>query len=273
MNKWTKLELILVFLIASEAFSQSNPAPKPETAARTSSTSTPSRFDVVSIKPNIGHPYGVMSCTADGYSSTSAPLATLISSAYGVGNDQVLEKPSWGDTQSFEVQAKVDPADVPAFQMGGRKLCHAMLRELLADRFKLVVSQESRMLPVYDLEVGKGGPRFKESSAGAQEAGGSHDGYIAMHAISMSTLANIISGTLQSPVSDKTGLKGKYDVTLTWTGEEALGMLAKYHKDLPSDSQETIFEAVEDQLGLKLVQSKGPVQVIVVKHAERPSTN
>jgi uncharacterized protein (TIGR03435 family) len=134
-----------------------------------------------------------------------------------------------------------------------------MLQALLSERFKLAIHRESKERTVYELVVGKNGPKLHEVEAGPGHSNGGH-GSLSAQKMSMSHLADSLSRIVDLPVLDMTGLKGAFDIELKWApdGDDANG---------PS-----IFTAVQEQLGLKLEQRKGPMEIIVVDHAERVPT-
>lgn len=148
-----------------------------------------------------------------------------------------------------------------------------MLRRLLADRFRLTVRREARALPVYALTVTKGGPKLKVSSAPDKDggtplvpahAGGTEaeTGHLIFRNESMSEFAWALSRTQATGdrvVVDQTALKGTYDFELKWVREGADG---------PS-----IFEALQEQLGLKLEPKKATVELVVIEHVERATEN
>jgi uncharacterized protein (TIGR03435 family) len=139
-----------------------------------------------------------------------------------------------------------------------------MLQALLEERFKLVVHRETKELPVFALVVGKKGPKFhevKDDGSGAEIGGG--DGHqIKAHHISMKLLAGALQGYIGDPVLDETGLTGLYDLNLDFTTDE--NMAAEGLR---------VFDAVQQQLGLKLEGRKGPVGVVVIDHFEKPHAN
>jgi uncharacterized protein (TIGR03435 family) len=252
---------------------QTNPMNGQTRSESSSPASKALTFAVASVRPSSGSDTGYMKCTADGFSANHATLTALITSAYHVRNYQVSGEPLWVDHDPYTVQAKVDATDVPEFQQGGQQACDGMLKSLLADRFKLNVAKETRMLPVYDLVLAKAAPNFKESAPDAKQTGGAWGGKIEMQAMPMDLLAKVISMNIQTPVLDKTGLSSRYDINMHWSYSPKLDQAVEQPTMEAKDPQSSIIEAVQDQLGLKLVHSKGPVDVIVVKHVERPTTN
>jgi uncharacterized protein (TIGR03435 family) len=223
-------------------------------------------FEVASIKL---HP-GVVTMSGGGvrgatFSETAVTLRDLIQSAYDLRIDQISGGPSWMESERYDIAAKAE-GEAPI----AKEQLPKMLQALLAERFKLKVHRETRETPVYELVVGKSGPKLKEASANAKEGGftrGSNTG--AMHSEiskgTMDQLARQISLTAGRPVIDKTGLTGYYAYTLDWAS-------ANRPPDADSDTP-SMFTAVQEQLGLKLESTKAPVEVLVVDRAEKPSEN
>jgi uncharacterized protein (TIGR03435 family) len=144
------------------------------------------------------------------------------------------------------------------------KQSQLMLQALLADRFALKVHHETKDLPIYELTVAKGGCKMKQTAP--DSSGGNavySSGKITAHSVSVESLAVNLSFTVGRVIVNKTGLEGGYDLTLEYAPDGADA----------SDKRPSIFTALEEQLGLKLVPAKGPVDVIVVDHVERPSEN
>jgi uncharacterized protein (TIGR03435 family) len=136
-----------------------------------------------------------------------------------------------------------------------------MVQTLLAERFHLALHRETRQLPIFALVVGKTGPRLHE----AENTPGptrTRLGQIIARKMSLTTLANILTFDLKRPVKDQTGLPGEFAFTLEWS--PTLGD--------PSD-QPSLFAAVQDQLGLKLESTKGPIEMFLIDHVEKPSEN
>ena len=144
-----------------------------------------------------------------------------------------------------------------------------MLRALLEDRFHLKVHRETKEQPVYSLVVAKGGPRLKNSPTDDQPrmtlASKGQGLEMQFWNWDMTRLAGQISGNEGRKVLDKTGLSGEYDFTLSYVDDRrAVGA----QQDGPS-----LFTALQEQLGLKLESQKGPVEVLVIDHADQPAEN
>ena len=144
----------------------------------------------------------------------------------------------------------------------------AMLQAMLADRFQLVAHFETRTASLYNLVVAKNGPRLHEAGATDGSSMSAGPRMIKYGAASMAELANQLSSYLECEVTDRTGLSGRYAINLSFAPVEL-----STSTETASDSRPTIFQAVEEQLGLKLESAKGPVQVLVIDRAEKPSAN
>ncbi len=151
-----------------------------------------------------------------------------------------------------------------------------MLQALLADRFQLKLHRDSRILPVYALELAKGGPKIKASEAPGMSSRSSH-GHVTVTGISMHEWATYLTRRTGRPVVDLTGLDGLYDFSLDWTPSEAEASLEPPDPDHPrsTDMAEgpSLFTAMQEQLGLKLESKKLPVEILVVDHAAAATEN
>ena len=186
----------------------------------------------------------------------TATLKDMVAFAYHLRRHQVAGGPGWFDGDKYDIIAKAD----------GRATTEQlklMLQSLLATRFQLTFHRETRELVLYDLVVGKGGPKLHEVDKaglglglGATRLNG--------RGATMPILAGALSDRVGRLVRDKTKLAGYYEFTLTWSPE---GTPAD-DKNLPD-----LFTAVQEQLGLKLEPAKGPVEVLTVDHAAKPSEN
>jgi uncharacterized protein (TIGR03435 family) len=184
-----------------------------------------------------------------------------------------------------------------------------MLQALLADRFKLTVQHDSKELPIYTLVVGKNGTKLKEVSPDAAAAAvapapgrggrgggpgsvfmGSDSGLLTLNATAVPIVAIVrtLSQSLRRTVVDKTGLTGRYDITLKWSPDDNSGGPGPGFAGPPTggaptapiaggpsaeSSGPTLLVAVQEQLGLKLESGKGPVDMIVISHVEKVSDN
>jgi len=235
---------------------------------------SPFAYEVISIRPhkdigNYSH-WGVP--TADGYEAYNYFVYDLIFRAYELKcPDQLIGLPRWGYDESFDIEAKLGEAQAAVFQRlpERERLTQTapMLRAMLEERFSLRVHHETRILPVYELVVARSGFKLKQAEGpenlynmttrnGGIRTPRSPIG--ARFIVGLSDAAGRI-------VVDKTGLTGWYDIDLKWTPEGS----QTTDPNAPPD----LFTALEEQLGLKLVPTKAPVDVLVVDHVERPTEN
>lgn len=264
----------------------------------------PPAFEVISIRRNTGTSgppqFGA---TPDGYHQINMPLFAIFQEAYAPPNgngvlegDRIAGGPEWLVGEHYDVVAKVSEADLADWQKPELKqaMLRAMLQSMLADRCKAVVHHESKEVPVYDLVVAKGGPKFKPAETSDATAlkqkhpgGGSMIGGgmaaqrpngTQFYGVSMTWLAETMLPHMAGrPVVDKTGLTGHYDLMLPPLAlppppppPGGRSMDAPY--PLPTDD-ESIFTALPEALGLRLEPAKGQVDTLVIDHVERPSEN
>jgi uncharacterized protein (TIGR03435 family) len=248
-------------------------------------------YDVAAIKPNKSNGQGAYGITTapDGLTATNVPLIMLIQSAYGLFNrDRIVGAPSWVDSERYDVAAKIEASVIDDLQkLNPSQISSArnqMLQALLADRFMLALHRETRELAVYSLVVAKNGPKIQESKPIDAAPGGSNgrggrggmgpgitarSGSIKGRSITLGSFADFLAAQLGRPVLDKTGLTSLYDLDLQWTPDD--NELQSPPGSAPNGP--AIFTAIQEQLGLKLESGKGPVEVIVIDHIERPSGN
>jgi uncharacterized protein (TIGR03435 family) len=217
------------------------------------------------------------------------PLKVVLMEAFQVKAYQIVG-PAWLDEDCFEIVARM-PEGATSDQIP------AMLQALLVERFNLAAHKENRPRPVYALVVEKGGPKFKEANLNFKRVGlrpgqvlfrAAPDTQGFKGAMTMTTLAHFLSGRLDRPVQDFTGLKETYDIDLAWrldpgidrpspsTASFAAAQAASgdIRTDLPAAPTATLFSAIRDMLGLKLEPRNEPVEMLVIDHVERiPTAN
>jgi len=189
-------------------------------------------------------------------------VANLIIRAYGLQTGQQLIGPDWIRPLFLDVQAKMPEGAT-------KEQIPRMLQTLLADRLKLAVHKESRIMPVYELTVANTGSKLKEvepSRFSDQILRYPPNRGFRGH-LTLPILAYLLSDFLDRYVLDSTGLKGIYDVDVRWTPNDPAG------EPLPVASEPSgLFRAIQEQLGLKLESRRAPVPVIMVDHVERVPT-
>ena len=177
-------------------------------------------------------------------------LQALIRFAYGIEDYRISGGPKWIDADKFDVVYK------PSGSQAG-----LMLRGLLAERFKLAIHMETKQLPVYALIVAKGGQKMEKAD---KPGGTSSGGAMIKGTMEMSTLVSYLSSTLGRRVNDQTGLTGAYKLSLKWTPDD---------KPRTDNGPPALVTAIQEQLGLRLESTKGPVEILVIDHAEKPMEN
>jgi uncharacterized protein (TIGR03435 family) len=256
-------------------------------------------FEVASVKLSTVPPAGPPN--TDGGPGTRYPerysafttLRGFLFRAFGlVDFQQQISGPAWIDSEKYAIEAKVPPGTT-------KEQFQVMLRNLLVERFKLVVHHDTKVLAVYDLVLAKNGPKFKESPANPDAVpappptGVDRDGFPGLPPGRPGLAANYAMGpsgpvsrwrAQQQPISafvgvlglptnagrpviDKTGLTGKYDFTLFYDVQ-----IPGAPPAVANTPTLTIFDAIEQQLGLKLVDGKAPFDLVVVDHAEKTPT-
>ncbi|MBS1854588.1 MAG: TIGR03435 family protein [Acidobacteria bacterium] len=194
---------------------------------------------------------------------TNATVADCVKFAYGLAADAQLAGPEWIFTGAVRLDVVAQaPADTPREQM------LLMLRNLLADRIKLVTHREPREMSYLAMVPAKGGPKLEAADPPAGPVNApSIAGRIDSPRMPMATLARLLSRFERQTVLDMTGLNGFYKVKLEWTVEN-LGRGAKDDAAPPPDGP-SLYTAIQKQLGLRLDARKGPVEVLVVDSASR----
>ncbi len=274
---------------ASPALPSAAPADKPA-------------FDVTSVKPNKSGSgrIAMLPAANGGWSATNVTLGMLIRIAFQLQDNQIVGGPKWLFEDRFDVLGSGNaPGAAPS-------MLFPKLQTLLADRFSLVTHTETRELPMFALvRAGRDklGPNLKPSTATdcpvAPPPGAGNPrpipqpmspaqmqvcgvmlgpGRLSSGHVTLDQVANNLSRIVGSIVVDKTGLEGFYDFTLEYTPDPSLSGRG----DLPGPppgldvaviAGPSLFSAVQEQLGLKLESTKGPVSVLVIDRAEQPEAN
>jgi bla regulator protein blaR1 len=209
-------------------------------------------------------------------------LQRLVQMAYRVQDAQISGGRDLLNKTKFDIEARLDPSFVAAMHQqtsGGKNFDdRAMLKSLLADRFKLVAHSEAQTVAAYDLVADESGaklqpvgeqPRMMHLGPGELTSSGAP----------VELLAAQLSARLGLPVVDKTGLKGNYAFNLHWTPDkkqdEALEQSGEpVAPEPPADSNgPSLLTALQEQLGLKLEPQTEPIQMLVIDHVEAPAEN
>jgi uncharacterized protein (TIGR03435 family) len=275
--------------IRAQSRSSPSPAPKPE-------------YEIVSIKPTdpnnrVGRS-GLL-YTPDGFTAKNVGGWALLRAAYEVENYQISGAPKWFDTEHFDIEAKMPAALADEIQKLGlqksQPLRQQMMQALLAARFNFVAHRETKDVPIYSLLIAKSGSKLQEPKPDETYEHGikSPEGQpykdaiffsgragsltITAQAASMTSLAGVLSGQLNRPVIDKTGLTGFYDFSFPFAPEEVQSATVPSSgvpaPAAPESNLPTLSVAIEEHLGLKLESGKGPAPIIVIDRIEKPSGN
>lgn len=179
-----------------------------------------------------------------------------------------MEAPPWFATERWNVQAKSEAGNYTIEQT------QTMLQNMLQDRFALKTHRETRERPAYILTVAKGGAKLKADETGSTNVRISGNS-ISLERGDISRLTQLLSSALGRPVVDQTGLTGHYDFTLQWDDAPVPdgGVIGLDAHSTPDPNHGSIFSAIQNQLGLRLVSQQAPVEMIVIDKIERPSGN
>ena len=195
---------------------------------------------------------------------TNFTLKQLVETAYGMSPYCVTAAESWIDSDYFSIAAKAPE--------GSATELLAMLRTLLSDRFALKLHRETRQLPVYILAVAKGGSKLAPAR-NPSEPQSSQGRFSDMEARSwdLVRLIDVLETFVHRKIIDRTGLTGKYDFTLKFDPRQADPAAPV---DASADTTlASLATALQTQLGLTLTAAKGPVEVMVIDGAKKPSAN
>ena len=223
-------------------------------------------FLVATIKPSDPEAHTGWAFPTDGHhvACVDANLATILTVAYGIHEKQIAGAPEWFTKEHFDINGVPDVPGIPSFPQQKE-----MYQKLLADRFHLVFHRETRDLPIYAITIAKGGPILKPAAPNeTMNAGNSGSPGVRIQkfrSMSMPDFALNMNFHEDRPVVDETGLSGRYDFTLKWTYDIAM--------ENEPGAPPSLFTAIKEQLGLRMDAVKGPAEVFVIDHVERPSAN
>jgi uncharacterized protein (TIGR03435 family) len=221
-------------------------------------------FDIVSIKPDPdSHGLDAGSQPGGRYTARNVPVMFLLTEAFGVKAYQISGAPKWVDDARYDIVAKAGFSG----QLTNEQL-RPLLQAMLVDRFQMKFHKETKEFPVYSLVAGKSGPKVSANNnilVSESLNVSSNHGKATMtgRKVSMSDLAKHLGDMAGRTVIDNTGLKGDYDFKLDWATSDAV-----------DDALPSVFVAVQEQLGLKLVSvKKAPVEVIVIESIGKATAN
>jgi uncharacterized protein (TIGR03435 family) len=226
-------------------------------------------YDVATFRPYVpGSTTSYSPLPNGGFIAKGTTLKNFICGAYEKLDFQCLGGPGWLDSDRYDVEAKPDSTVADQLQKldwkQRRPVQNQMDQALLADRLKLKVHFETKEMPIFALVIAKSGPKMTEAKDTGSYSYSVGGGKMEAWGVSMDALARQLSQEVGHIVQDQTGLNGSYKFTLHYSD----GVNSS-----PDSSAPSIFTALQEQLGLKLEPAKGPVEVLVIDHVERPSEN
>lgn len=201
----------------------------------------------------------------DRYTIRNQTIVSLMMFAYSIDKHQVVDAPAWAGTDRFDIEGRTDTPGQPNLRQQ-----QEMLQKLLADRFGLKFHRDTRDLPVYAIQIAKGGPKLKPAAnpdAEPDQDASSHGTEVTV-TITNGTMADFILGMqffFDRPLLDQTGIAGRHDFTLRYTFDVV-------HVTDPN-APPGLFTAIKEQLGLRLDAVKAPIAVFAIDHVEPPSAN
>jgi uncharacterized protein (TIGR03435 family) len=223
-------------------------------------------LEVASVKPSSSKSAeSNLDSTPGRLTATNITVMELIRLAYTVKDYQVQRAPGWLESERYDIAAKVSGGNSKNLEEE-----RAVTRELLAGRFQLATHRETKEVGVYFLVVAKSGPKLTPHNDGTGSGSRKSCGHLLGTRLTADTIATVLSRQLEREVLNRTGLPGKFDFKLDWTPDSGPcpSTVDGDVGGLPSFNA-----AVQEQLGLRLESGKGPMEVLMIDHVERPSGN
>jgi len=247
------------------------------TAAEAMAADADPSFEVATLKPSLPDGSGkYLRVAGRRYVTHNTSLADLIEVAYGMHPRQIVNAPEWVSSDRFDLVGVPDAAGEP-----NAAQWLLMMQKMMADRFKLVFHHEKREISAYVLVVAKNGPKGLTKSdsnsqlpSGLEFIPGSGGLLLPARNTAIGQFAQMMQQVvLDRPVIDKTGISGRFDFQLTFTPDES--EFNGHPPSLPpqTNSSPGLFEALQQQMGLKLTAEKMMADVLVIDHVEKPSAN
>jgi uncharacterized protein (TIGR03435 family) len=227
-------------------------------------------YEVASVKPSDPNQQtapGTWGITGSRFYATNLSAQALVFIAYSIEDPgQISGLPKWASSERFTIEARLG-GDVSGHRSMSvqeeLEQSRAILKPLLQDRFGLKVHYEAREKSIYALVVDKHGPKLQKASDD-HSVWNVTRGHISIHAATLAPLVEGLSTAVGRLVVDKTSLPGRYNIDLKWAPDELSG------GENPGPS---VFTALREQLGLRLISTSGSIEVLVIDQLERPSAN
>ena len=261
--------------------------PKPQPPPKPMAADADPNFEVATIKPNNSNATSMQALFIRGrnFLTRASSLGDLISFAYEVQAKQIVNAPEWLDKDRYDIDATIEQEGIP-----NPEQVRAMIRKLLTERFKLTFQHDQREMSAYVLTVGKEGSKLKPTQLNGQLPGiGMRPGTGGITLMIRNGKINDFTGFLQGlvldrPVVDKTGLTGRHDFECTFSPDESQfnghppqfprqGDNNNGSNDTAAPAAPSLYDAMQQELGLKMSAEKTAVDVIAIDHVEKPSAN
>lgn len=243
------------------------PTPNPPEGAN---VALPSEFEAADVRPSKVAGQREWNALPDGeVDIIGYTLRDLVKSAFELKDDRVRGGPKWLDTERFDIIAKSPAAMSP-------HAVRVMLKALLAERFKLTTHTEDESAPVYALAAGKRAPKLPASDGSVRSGCKLNVAQKGREFVCRNTtmaqlvdrLPDVAQAYFTHPLVDATNIKGAFDFTLTWTPKARLPRVRPSSEPPDPEGDVTVFEALDQQLGLKVEEQQRPQPVIVIDHVE-----
>jgi uncharacterized protein (TIGR03435 family) len=272
----------LLLCISLPVIAQTTAAPP------TTDTAKPLTYELVAIHKSKPNAQGYdLDDTPEGFVAKAINLRELLSEAYGFTFGELLKEqieglPGWGDSQRFDISAKVDVSNLEQLKAIRKAETRAafieamvhhepppemqMRQHLMEQYFHLKMHYEQRVMPVYALTVARGGLKMAAATPKDPEHSSMelNNGKFNGKNVPLDFIVFVLTRDVGRPVVNQTNLSGRYDFELNYAPDE---------KTSGDDPRPSIFTALTEQMGLKLLPSKAPVWIIVIDHVEMPVDN
>ena len=229
-------------------------------------------FSVATIKPSASDAVAVTQIRGNRFATEGTTFVDVFKYAYNVHPDQVVGGPEWLRTQKFDILADPETEKQPSSDQ-----MKAMVQQLLAERFHLVMHPEQETLSVYALVKTSDAPKLTKSSAdprGIPVVAYSPKGELHVGNATMANFATFLQRfVLDRPAVDQTGIAGHFDLALRWTPDNFRTGEKPDGPQEDASAPPNLFTAIKEQLGLKLQPTKAATNVFIIDRVEHPSEN
>jgi uncharacterized protein (TIGR03435 family) len=260
-----------VALVAACGVAIAQTAAAPQLGQSATAEASP-EFEVTTVKPSDPDACCARTFGSDGrrFRTTNTNLKWVLQWAYSLQPKQIVGGPPWMDEDRFDIAGEIEGTEA-ATNLQWR----VAVQKLLTERFQIQFHHEAREMSAYALVIAKGGPKLTKDDGDTKPENTGFGGAIGqtMYGSGENVTIGQFFGEVQRlavdrPIIDRTGLSGTFNIQLSFTREDpqSLGMT-----QLPDNAAPNLFDALQQQLGLKLEGIKTQVDVLAIDHVERPS--